>query len=180
MNIQHSSRLDAWETPQYIIDMVHEVLGGIDLDPASSHSANERVQAGDILTEDQDALNIEWPCDDHTSLYINPPGGKVGRHSKTGLFWQKLMRYRQQGMIKDAIFMFFSIEALQVTQNYECPSAGQFLACVPSKRIKFIDPTNPEKVSPSHSNMIVYVPGSRDRSFKFKRVFEQLGVLINE
>lgn len=76
--------------------------------------------------------------------------------------------------------MAFSIEALQSTQKPGKKSIGEFMFCVPSKRIKFDTPEGlPDKNSPSHSNMIVYIPGRIDRSEIFIEQFESLGVIIN-
>jgi len=171
MSIQHSSRSDQWFTPPKIIRMVREVLGHIDFDPASSWQANVIVEAGYFLSED--SLNRQWGVG---SIYLNPPGGKVGNKSQVQLFWSKLMRHRLECQeFQDAIFMAFSAEALQNTQGKGVPSLGQFPFCIPAKRIKFIGAGN----SPSHSNIIAYIPGYKDRTALFEKVFKEIGVICN-
>lgn len=174
MNIQHSSRADDWMTPIWVIDKVKAVLGSIDLDPASSMVANLRIDAFRYLTEEDNGLTIPWGG----TVYCNPPGGKLGNQSKTVLFWQKLLRERDQGRIADAIFMCFSVEALQTTQNKGTLSIGDFMICIPAKRISFDDPTGQRGGAPSHSNCIAYVPGRLDRSARFRSVFQGVGVVL--
>jgi len=67
MNVQHSSKTDRWFTPPYIIEMVKEVLGEIDLDPASEEKANEVVGAREFYT--QNALNETWVAN---KVFLNP------------------------------------------------------------------------------------------------------------
>lgn len=171
MNVQHSSRSDTWYTPAYIIALVREVLGPIDLDPASDSRANAVVQASSYLTESDDGLVQPWGSG---SIYLNPPGGKKGNKSLAGLFWARLMEHRHKPDFKHAIFMAFSAEALQNTQGKSTPSIMEFAICVPSKRVRFVYP-GVEKSSPSHSNVVVYVPGYLDETDRFLSVFKTLG-----
>lgn len=182
MNIQHSSRSDAWETPDHILDKVKRVLGRIDLDPASSSKANKRVQAIQFQTASFDSLNTEWFGADTSlgigTIFLNPPGGKIGNQSKVALFWKQLMMYRDLGLIDHAIFLAFSLEALQVTQGKQCKPIAEFPFCVPMSRIKFLGEDN-SKQQPSHSNMIVYVPGLQNETELFTEVFSSLGRVLN-
>lgn len=179
MNIQHSSRNDDWMTPHWVIDLVKNVLGEIELDPASSEKANDYIKAKKIYTIDDDALSLDKWCNVPSTIYINPPGGKLGNKSKTGLFWQKLMQHREQGLINHAIFMCFSIEALQSTQLLtDCLSIGEFPICIPKRRIAFVDPTTNNRNQPSHSNCIVYVPGIVNNYSLFREMFSELGTIM--
>lgn len=173
MNIQHSSRNDDWGTPKSIIDKVIGVLGAIDLDPASNEPANEMIGAKRYIDESQNGLESEWGVNE--TVFINPPSGKIGKHSKTILFWKKLMHEVYSGNVGHAIFLAFSIEQMQSSQNKGVPPMLSFPLCVPSKRIAFLDPTGESRLSPSHSNMIVYIPGSTDLTHKFSEVFSKLG-----
>lgn len=174
MNIQHSSRNDDWRTPPSIIELVHQVLGEIDLDPASSELANQQVKAKRFITAEEDGLNTDWNLNGG-SVFINPPGGKLGIKSISIEFWKKLMLEKYHCRLGHAIFLSFSIEHLQTSQGKGVPSIKNFPFCVPRKRIAFVDPTSDSMVAPSHSNMIVYVPGTVDRTSKFKEVFSVLG-----
>lgn len=174
MNVQHSARCDGWMTPPEIVERVRQTLGGIDLDPASTELANVVVGAERIYTAADDGLSLPW----YGSVYCNPPGGKRGNKSLAGLFWSKLMREMIRGDLEHAVFMGFSVELLQSTQKPGPRSAGDFPFCVPAKRIPFVHPTAVEKVAPTHSNVIVYVPGRVDYRYRFEMAFESLGKVV--
>ena len=174
MNIQHSSRTDEWYTPVSIVALVHQVIGQPDFDPASSTFGNARIGARYFYTAEIDALKTPWP--DAGSIYLNPPGSKIGRHSKTVLFWIELMKYRaERPCFEHAIFMAFSAEARQTTQGKGVPSVNEFPTCTPSKRIKFDRPNGLTGEAPSHSNCIVYVPGNTNKTDLFIETFSALG-----
>jgi phage N-6-adenine-methyltransferase len=58
-----------WYTPAKYIALAREVLGEIDLDPASSDGAQKTVRAGDYFTKEDDGLSKEW----HGRVFLNPP-----------------------------------------------------------------------------------------------------------
>lgn len=176
MNIMHSSRTDRWFTPEGIIKRVHEVLGQIDLDPASEECIQHRVKAKKILT--RDAETSEWLSSPGT-VFCNPPGGKSGNKSMSGIFWKKMMEERSSGRLTHGIFLCFSIEALQHTQRLGCESIGEFPLCIPKTRIKFDYPNGKSGVAPSHSNAIVYVPGTLNNTESFVQSFKDLGIVLN-
>lgn len=176
MNIQHSSITDRWFTPPDVLERARQVLGMIDLDPASEDAANEHVWAVNILTELNDGLTCRWPVD--CSVWLNPPGGKRGNKSMTGMFWARLMNYRAAGHLKHGIFMAFSAEAIQNTQGKDQPSVARFPVCIPAKRLRFVSPAGVPGLAPSHSNAIVYVPGLVDKTELFIETFTDLGDVL--
>lgn len=178
MNIQHSSRSDSWMTPDWVLDLVRKVLGTIDLDPASSYEANQRVKAVGYFDKEQNALSLDTWSPVPVSIYLNPPGGKRGNKSMSGLFWDKLLEQRELGLVEHAVFMCFSAEALQSTQINSRRPIGSFPICIPKRRIQFVDPTE-YRQQPSHSNVIVYVPGNTNVVSRFYEVFEPVGSLMS-
>ena len=178
MNIQHSSRTDEWYTPLDILVKVREVLGHIDCDPATDMNANTRVMATIAITRDGELESTRWNRRAGT-VFVNPPGSRKGNKSKTGMFWRRMMQERDSGLLTHGIFLCFSIEALQHTQRLGCPSIGEFPFCVPRQRIKFDRPDGTQGPAPSHSNAIVYVPGTVDKREVFRKVFGTEGIIIN-
>jgi hypothetical protein len=170
MNIQHSCRTDDWYTPLPVLTLVRGVLGNITLDPASSFIANGRVGAQIYYDAEENGLEQLW----YGNVFCNPPGGKTGNRSNTGLFWEKLMKERSR--IRHAIFLCFSIEAMQSTQR-AAKSVGEFPFCIPARRIAFDKPDGTPGNAPSHSNLIVYVPGCIDKTPLFATTFGALGLV---
>lgn len=178
MNVMHSCRNDDWLTPVYLLDMAKEVLGEIDLDPASSEMGNARVRAKQYRTVATDGLQGAWGSPQFPrTIFLNPPGGKVKNLSKTALFWKKLMHERDLWNVRHAIFLAFSAEALQNTQGKDCDPIMSFPFCVPAKRIRFDFPGPALKSAPSHSNVVVYVPGRVDETRRFRDVFGRIGAV---
>jgi hypothetical protein len=170
-NPQHFSKDDSWCTPLYIIDLVDLVLGGIDFDPASSEGANELVVAKNYLSKD--GLTAEW---EPGSVYLNPPGGKIGNQSSAVTWWAAMMERHERREFTHGIFMGFSLEILQTSQNKGVKDLLEFPMCVPSKRIRFLNATTKEKQkSPTHSQVIGYVPGSENHTERFLKIFTQIG-----
>lgn len=72
---------DSWFTPAEYLDSVHSVMGGIDLDPFTSKTANEIVKAKHIYTIEKSAFDHDWKFGPKTRVFMNPPysAGLCGR-----------------------------------------------------------------------------------------------------
>lgn len=70
--VMSSSQSVEWYTPAAIVASVREVLGPIELDPASCAVANTTVGAERFYTKELDGLLQPWQS---TTLYLNPPYG---------------------------------------------------------------------------------------------------------
>ena len=60
MSYVHSSNRSDWQTPIEVIDPARTVMGGIDLDPATTKSANNLVDAETYFTAKENGLAKKW------------------------------------------------------------------------------------------------------------------------
>ena len=68
-HVSFNSGNNEWYTPAEYIELAREVMGSIDIDPASSDIANKVVQAKKYYTLETDGLSQEWSG----NIWLNPP-----------------------------------------------------------------------------------------------------------
>ena len=69
-HVAANSGNNEWYTPPDILEHARAVLGGLDLDPASSEVANQHVRASRYFTAEDDGLSQTWPVG---RIWMNPP-----------------------------------------------------------------------------------------------------------
>lgn len=96
-----------WYTPSKYVEAAREVMGGIDLDPASCEMANRTVKAARYYTKEQNGLTQPW----YGRVWCNPPYGRC-RGSRDGktvshqqAFAEKLQMEYCTGKIEQAILL---------------------------------------------------------------------------
>lgn len=195
-NARHSMDSPEWYTPSPIAEAAREVMGGIDLDPASCAEANEIVRANRYYTEAENGLIQPW----HGRVFLNPPGGLVPD------FWRKAVAEWEAQRLEQMIYIGYSLEQLQTLQNaHTLFTPMHFPMAVPAKRIAFVENEakraeriaklivkgeapdvserarkiaaacrlgKPPKDAPSHANFITYVGPNVGA---FEAVFVQFG-----
>lgn len=171
--VKNSSKSSEWYIPKWLDALNKEVLGHIHLDPASSLEANKTIKADKIFTKETDGIKSLWPTTPCT-VYLNPPSGGRGSNSLVKLFWNKLIDYRNKGLLEHCLFMGFNIEQLQTTQLKCEESLADYPLCIPKRRIKFVSPEG-DFNSPAHGNVIVYIPGNINNTSKFIDTFNPIG-----
>lgn len=193
---RHTCDSPEWYTPSPFVEAAREVMGGIDLDPASHPEANERLQIPTIYTKEQNGLVQPW----WGRVFLNPPGGLVND------FWLVLLIHFLQGRVDQAVWIGYSLEQLQTLQQSAARRAPVLdPTCFLDARIPFIENDakralrvqkllakgeapnaspaarkvaeairrgKPPADAPSHSNYITYLGPRRDA---FTRVFSQFG-----
>ncbi len=161
MIAQHSSETNEHYTPQEIIRAARRTLGAIDLDPASCAAAQHFVAAAVYFDAATDGLAQEWAG----RVFLNPPGGLVGRRSSAATWWEKLVHEYAAGRVVAAVFVGFNIEILRTSQDAPLPVQA-FARCYPRSRLRFGGD------SPAHANVIAYLGDDYDA---FAREFAAFG-----
>lgn len=185
---RHSCDSPEWFTPRPYVEAAREVLGGIDLDPASHREANQIVRAHRIYDAKSNGLRREWAG----RVFLNPPGGLVAE------FWHRAIDAWEAREIIGLIWIGYSLEQLQTLQGYEVRSPLAFPVCIPDRRIPFVESTAKREIrrqvleeenrgrrreglelrkwkeaaQPSHANYITYIGRAPAR---FARVFGAFG-----
>lgn len=103
-HINGDSGSDEYYTPQPIIDAARRVMGGIDLDPASSPEANKRVRAARFFTQADDGLAQPWTG----RVWMNHPFGR-----ETNRPWIAKIARECQGGVSEAICITFAATSEQ-------------------------------------------------------------------
>lgn len=192
-NIRHSSKTSEHYTRAPEVELARLVLGGIDLDPASCKEANKVVKAAAFFDERRDGLSVSW----HGRVFVNPPGGQLvvpkrtpkddtaaarlrghANHfctrSQAVAWWRKLVEEYEERRVTAAVFLGFSLEVAQASQQGLERYPFRLLPldctfCVPRTRLRFTGN------SPSHANLVVYLGPEREL---FRRVFGSIGKVV--
>jgi phage N-6-adenine-methyltransferase len=158
-HVAHNSGNNEWYTPREYVDAAFEVMGAIDLDPASSATANEVVDAATFFTAEDDGLSKEWAG----RVWMNPPyaGELIGK------FTAKLCEDFNAGEVPEAIVLVNN--ATETGWFQELASIASAI-CFPRGRVKF---WHPERESaPLQGQAVIYLGPNPGR---FKSAFSSFG-----
>lgn len=158
------SNSSEWFTPKIYVDAAREVLGGIDLDPASCEAANEIVQATKIFTKEDNGLAQAWGG----RVWLNPPYGGM-----SGPFTQKLISHYLDGNVSKAILLLNS----NATDTKWFRPLWDYMLCFTNHRIKFLSPPGTKKSNSTHGNVFVYFGPDEE---KFGIIFQKFGAVVKK
>jgi hypothetical protein len=160
-HVAQNSGDNEWYTPKAYAESARVVMGKIDIDPASSETANKIVKAGKIFTQDNDGLKQDWSG----KLWLNPP-------YSTGLidkFAAKTVTEYEQGHISEALVLVNNATETRWFARL-CSVATGF--CFPTGRVKFWHPR--KKAAPLQGQAVVYFGKHWQR---FANEFRQYGIV---
>lgn len=161
-----SQSTDEWYTPAWCIELVNEVIGEIDLDPASSVQANEVIKAKRFYTSADDGLIKSWRA---KTIFLNPPyNGKAGEWTQRAVYTYDV------NACNEAILLVFA----KIGYNWFNQLLKGFPTCLVYERIKFTSP-NREIVGngqAKHTSAFVYL-GNISGGMVFNRVFSKIGCM---
>jgi hypothetical protein len=158
-HVAHNSGDNEWYTPREYIEAARQVLGSIDVDPASNPIANEIIEAATFYTAEDSGLDKDW----HGTVWMNPPyeSGLIGQ------FAEKLCDAYAGGNVTSAIVL---VNNATETRWFQSIAEQASAACFPKGRVKF---WHPRKVAvPLQGQAILYLGPNPD---EFARAFSQFG-----
>lgn len=161
-HVAYNSGNNEWYTPAYIVEAARAVLGGIDLDPASTEAANEVVQATTYYTAEQDGLTRPWAG----RVWMNPPyaSGLIER------FTEKLWEEVIAGRIEAACVLTNNATE---TKWFTTLASVASAVCFPEGRVKFWSPCK-DSATPLQGQAVIYIG---DNEAAFSREFEEIGTV---
>lgn len=157
-----------WYTPPTYTLAARQLMGAIDLDPASCAKANEFVQARHYYTREENGLTLPW----FGRIFLNPPFGRtvMGRGSNLKHFCNKLESEYLAGNVEQAILL---VPANTAT-SWFIPLWNRPI-CFPFKRIRFLQADGSPSYRQSFSTCFVYYGQSREQ---FAAIFRQFGHIV--
>jgi len=158
-HVSQNSGDNEWYTPPEYIEAARQVMGGIDLDPASCETANAEVRATEYFTQETDGLKQRWAG----RVWMNPPYSA----KPVKAFCAALSAHYASGSVTEAIVL---VNNATETEWFQTISEHATALCFPRSRIKF---WHPDKVSaPLQGQAILYLGMFPD---DFKAEFEKFG-----
>ena len=151
-----------WRTPRKFLEAAHAVMGGIDLDPATSAEANETVKAERFYTEVDDGLKLPWKG----RVWLNPPYGGNAR-----LFVERLIKEYQVGNVTAACLLVNS----HPTETKWFQELFNYTVCFIRGRIDFGGPSRAVSSCSTHGSAIIYL--GRDVE-QFREHFWDFGAVV--
>jgi len=141
-HVANNSGENEWYTPKCYIESARQVMGSIDLDPASSEIANQRVKAKTFYTQEDNGLLFDW----FGNVWMNPPYAQP-------LITQFITKLVQSDILQAIVLVNNATETAWGQTLLKASSA----VCFHQSRIRFIDPNGNLGQSPLQGQMICYI-----------------------
>lgn len=152
-----------WYTPAEYVEAARDVLGDIDLDPASNDSAQELVRAGRYFTKTDNGLEQEW----RGRVWLNPPYAQPLIMD----FVSKMVTERKAGRVTGAIML--TNNSADTAWFHEAVKTADAI-CLTRGRIRFYK-TGGETSAPTQGQTFFYFGNDVER---FTARFRDIGHVL--
>jgi len=162
-HVAQSTGENEWYTPKKYIEAAKDVMGDIDVDPASSEIANQTVGAKIYYTIQNDGLTKSWAG----RVWMNPPYSQplIVRFSET------FVKKYKDGEIKEGcVLVNNATDTVWLQMMLEICNK----ICFIKGRIRFIDIKGEATGAPLQGQLILYFGKNIQ---KFNRKFSKFGIV---
>lgn len=160
--VAHNSGDFEWYSPPQWVEAARRVMGGVDLDPASTEVANQVIQAERFYTAEEDGLTRPWAG----RVWMNPPYMQPA----VDRFCARLAREVAAGSVAEACVL---VNNATETAWFQTLVAEAAAICFPRGRTKYWHPD--KETAPLQGQAIVYL-GTNIPSFR--REFLPFGFVV--
>lgn len=157
IHVANNSGVNEWYTPKEYLDLARAVMGGIDLDPASSDAAQKAVQAGQYFTAENSGLDHEW----EGRVWMNPP-------YSSALVKEFSRKICHSAKVTQAMIL---VNNATETDWFQAMTARAEAVLFPSKRIKFIDVDGNPSGAPLQGQALIYFGKNKDKFIQFSKKY---------
>ena len=163
-HVSHNTGNNEWYTPAIYIVAARQAMGDIDVDPASSHKANEAVKATKYYTIDNDGRLQPW----QGNVWMNPPYAQPLISEFCELLLQK---YESREVRQACVLVNNATETIFYQDMLKACEA----VCFIKGRVRFVDEQGRESGAPLQGQTILYFG---NHVTEFGMMFEPFGVIL--
>lgn len=157
---------DEWHTPDVYIKAAREVMGEIDLDPATNPTAQELIQAKRYFTKEDNGLLQEW----RGCVWLNPPYSMP----KIAHFVDKLVSEFDQAHVTEAIILVNNSSDTKWFHKL----IDRFPACFTKGRIQFWHPDHAGFATRQGQTFFYLGPPQKKKTFQ--DIFSDFGAVVEK
>lgn len=161
-HVSNNSGENEWYTPLCYIESAKNVMGSIDLDPASSAAANKNVKAKKYFDEKSDGLKQKWAG----NIWMNPPYAQP-------LIFDFISKLETETYTQAIILVNNATETKWGQKLLQLCNA----VCFHTGRIRFIDIDGVQGDAPLQGQMVAYI-GKNYKEFIIE--FKQYGICMKK